>query len=209
MKKKQKIVILVILVLIIVGIIIAIATRKEQDEQKLLKIYNDLNSSENYKFTAEQNDKNKTIVAKKGEKTAIDSYNEESHTTTIVENGNTCYILHDREEYYIYKQNNVEQSILTDWIKEVVDKEYSVGEEKILGKKYLYEEYNGSTMFMKSNVLDISEEDIKTRFYFDKNDDLVYIKTIYGENKQELLKVELSKDVDDSLFKIPSNYAEN
>ena len=65
-----------------------------------------MKSLETYTFTAEQNEKNKTIIAKNATKTTIDSYADGNHTTTIVENGNTCYILHDREEYYIYKQNN-------------------------------------------------------------------------------------------------------
>ena len=97
---------------------------------------------------------------------------------------------------------------LTDGIKEVVDKDFTTGEEKVKGKKYDYEEYNGSTMFMITNTLELNEADIKTRFYFDKNGNLTYIKTIYGED-EELLKVNLEIDVDDSIFEIPSDYAEN
>ena len=63
-------------------------------------------------------------------------------------------------------------------------------------------------MFMITNTLELNEADIKTRFYFDKNGDLTYIKTIYGE-EEELLKVSLEKNVDDSIFEIPSDYAEN
>ena len=73
---------------------------------------------------------------------------------------------------------------------------------------YYYEEYSGSTMFMVSSSLEVDEADIKTRFYFDKNDNLVYIKTIYG-GKQELLKINLQKEAEDKLFEIPSHYAEN
>ena len=152
--------------------------------------------------------------AKKADKTIIDQYSKdsetkiESHTTTLVKDNNTYLILHDRKEYYVYEQNNVEQNILTDGIKEVVDKDFTTGEEKVKGKKYDYEEYNGSTMFMITNTLELNEADIKTRFYFDKNGNLTYIKTIYGED-EELLKVNLEKDVDDSIFEIPSDYAEN
>ena len=49
-------------------------------------------------------------MAKKGDKTIIDDYTEESHTTTIVKDNNTYLVLHDREEYYVYEQNNVEQN---------------------------------------------------------------------------------------------------
>ena len=82
-----------------------------------------------------------------------------------------------------------------------------MGTEKVYGKKCTYEEYNGSTIFILSNDITLDEENIKTRFYFDKNNNLAYIKTIYGE-EEEILEVQLSYDVEDSIFEIPSNYAE-
>ena len=109
---------------------------------------------------------------------------------------------------YIYEKNNVEQNILTDGLQDVVSKEFVTGTEKVKGKKYSYEEYPGSTMFMDASSLDVNEDDIKTRFYFDNDNNLVYIRTIKGVN-QELLKINIQKDVDDSIFEIPSTYAEN
>jgi len=147
-------------------------------------------------------------MAKKGDKTIIDDYSENGHSTTIVKDNNTYLVLHDREEYYVYEGNTVEQNILTEGLSEVVAKEFITGTEKVKGQKYSYEEYNGSTMFMSANTLDTNEEEIKTRFYFDKNDNLVYIRTIIGVN-QELLKIRLETEVDDSVFEIPANYAEN
>lgn len=215
--KKNKRIPLIVVILVIIVIIFGISKilgRKDDQTQKLAKIYEDLNSNQTYLFEMEQNSDNKIIMAKKADKTIIDQYSKdsetktESHTTTLVKDNNTYLILHDRKEYYVYEQNNVEQNILTDGIKEVIDKEFTTGEEKVKGKKYNYEEYNGSTMFMITNTLELNEADIKTRFYFDKNDDLAYIKTIYGE-EEELLKVNLEKDVDNSIFEIPSDYAEN
>ena len=147
-------------------------------------------------------------MAKKGEKTIIDTYSGKDRTTTIIKDNNTYLILHDREEYYVYEQNNVEENILTDELKEITQKTFTTGEEKVKGKKYSYEEYSGSTMFITSSTLDTNTEEIKTRFYFDKDDNLVYIQTIKGAT-QELLKIRLEKEVDDSVFEIPSHYAEN
>ena len=212
MKKKRRILIgIILLVVIVVGIIIISSIKSKQDEQKhrLQIFYDNISGKDTYLFTARQNDQNKTIIGKKGDKTVIDNYSTDSHTTTIVENEKTTYILHDRKEYYIYNQNNIEQNILTEWFQEVLNKEYTTGEEKVNGKKYSYEEYPGSTMFMKSNMLDIDEATIKTRFYFDKKDKLVYIKTLYGDNNEELLKIEISNEVDDSIFGIPLDYADN
>ena len=59
-------------------------------------------------------------------------------------------------------------------------------------------------------MMDTSEisgnEEVKTRFYFE-GDKLAYIKTIIG-GKQELLKVDISYNIDNKLFEIPSNYEE-
>ena len=198
----------IILVIIAIVVIANKIFKNNEDEHKLLKIYNDLNSSQAYSFEMEQSNDNKTIMAKKEDKTLIDQYSEDSHSTTLIKDNNTYLILHDREEYYVYENNNIEQNILTDGLKTVVDKVFITDSEKVKGKKYSYEEYSGSTMFMVSSSLDVDEADIKTRFYFDKNDNLVYIKTIYG-GKQELLKINLQKEAEDKLFEIPSHYAEN
>lgn len=209
MKKKKKISLIIALLIIVavIVIVIKITNGSNKNEHKLAKINENLNSSQTYLFEIQKNDDNKTIMAKKGDKTIIDQYSKDSHTTTLVKENNTYLVLHDREEYYIYEQNNVEQSILTDGINEVIEKEYTTGEEKVRGKKYYYEEYNGSTIFMITNSIDVNQEDIKTRFYFDKDDNLVFIKTILGE-EQEILKVKLEQEVNDSIFEIPSNYAE-
>ena len=217
MKKKRGIS-LIIIILVIIGIIFVISKiigSKNSKTQELSKIYEDLNSSQTYQFEWEQNANNKTIMAKDGEKILIDQYSKEedsttqNHSKTLIKDNVTYLILPDRKEYYVFEGNNVDQtSFLTDGIKDVISKEYSKGTEKIRGQKYNYEEYNGSSMFMVSNSLNIEENDIKTRFYFDKKGNLVYIKTLYGD-KHELLKVSLKKEVEDSIFEIPADYAEN
>ncbi len=215
--KKNKGINLILVILVIIGIIFVISkiiNSKSSDEQKLAKIYEDLNSSKSYYFQMERNSNNKIIMAQKGDKTVIDQYSKEgenstqTHTTTLIKDNNTYLILHDRKEYYVYEENNVDQTILLDGIKEIMNKDFSRGNEKVRGKKYNYEEYNGSSIFMISNTLNIDENEVKTRFYFDKKDNLVYIKTINGEDT-ELLKINITQDVDDSIFDIPSDYAEN
>ena len=215
--KKNKGINLILVILVIIGIIFVISkiiNNKSSDEQKLAKIYENLKGSQSYCFQMERNNNNKIIMAQKGDKTIIDQYSKEgenstqSHTTTLIKDNNTYLILHDRKEYYVYEENNVDQTILLDGIKEIMNKDFSIGNEKVRGKKYNYEEYNGSSIFMISNTLNIDENEVKTRFYFDKKDNLVYIKTINGEDT-ELLKINITQDVDDSIFDIPSDYAEN
>lgn len=214
--KKNKRIPLVVVILIIVVIIFLISKiiGTKNTKQELAKTYEELNANQTYLFEIEKNSSNKIIMAKKGDKTLIDQYSKdsetktESHTTTLIKDNNTYLILHNREEYYVYYENNIEQNILTDGLEDIISREYTVGEEKVKGKKYKYEEYTGSTIFIMENNLEFDDSEIKTRFYFDKNDDLTYIKTIYGE-EAELLKVKLENDVQDSIFDIPSSYAEN
>ena len=52
----------------------------------------------------------------------------------------------------------------------------------------------------------VIEENTNTRFYFD-GDDLKYIQTIM-EDQSELIRVEVSYDVDDTIFEIPSDFEE-
>lgn len=207
-KKMRKLAIAVLIVIALAIVIIKTMNGKKEDIKRLENLYNELNTSQTYLFEMQESDDDKTIMAKKEDRTIIDDYSENSHTTTIVKDNNTYLVLHDREEYYVYEQNNVEQTILTDGLQEVISKEFVTGTEKVKGKKYSYEEYQGSTMFMEASSLDVNEEDIKTRFYFDNDDNLVYIRTIKGVN-QELLKINIQKEVDDSIFEVPSHYAEN
>ena len=215
--KKNKRINLIIIILVIIGIIFFVSKivgNKNSKVQELAKVYNKLNSSQAYQFKWEQNDNNKTIIIKDGDKTLIDQYSKEedsatqNHTKTLIKENSTYLILPDRKEYYIYEGNNVDQTFLIDGIKEIMGKEYTKGTEKVKGKKYKYEEYSGSTMFLLSNSLNLDENDVKTKFYFDSKDNLVYIKTIYGD-KHELLKVSLTNDIDSSVFEIPADYAEN
>ena len=215
--KKNKRINLIVIILVIIGIIFFVSKivgNKNSKVQELAKVYNKLNSSQAYQFKWEQNDNNKTIIIKDGDKTLIDQYSKEedsatqNHTKTLIKENSTYLILPDRKEYYIYEGNNVDQTFLIDGIKEIMGKEYTKGTEKVKGKKYKYDEYSGSTMFLLSNSLNLDENDVKTRFYFDSKDNLVYIKTIYGD-KHELLKVGLTNDIDSSVFEIPADYAEN
>ena len=215
--KKNKRINLIVIILVIIGIIFFVSKivgNKNSKVQELAKVYNKLNSSQAYQFKWEQNDNNKTIIIKDGYKTLIDQYSKEedsatqNHTKTLIKENSTYLILPDRKEYYIYEGNNVDQTFLIDGIKEIMGKEYTKGTEKVKGKKYKYEEYSGSTMFLLSNSLNLDENDVKTRFYFDSKDNLVYIKTIYGD-KHELLNVSLTNDIDSSVFEIPADYAEN
>lgn len=211
MKKKIRIPIILIIaiIIVIIGVVLIVNKNSKVEDKKLLKNeYDKLLAMQSYQFTKEKDSKNKTTVVKDGEETSIDTYSNGNHTTTIIKDKKTYYILHDREEYYIYNNSNVENTIVTDWIKDIMDKEHSNGIEKIRGRKLEYEEYSGLTMFSENTSLNEDESQIKTRFYFDKTGELVYIKTIY-QDSEEIQRIEITTEINSKLFNIPSTYAEN
>lgn len=70
---------------------------------------------------------------------------------------------------------------------------YETGEEKVYGKKYIYEKY--------------THDNGETTYYFD-GDDLIYIRYI-GPDKNVFFKYNLRKNkVDSSLFEVPDDYLE-
>ena len=113
--------------------------------------------------------------------------------------------MHLEKEYYLYDSNEIDADIIKNGLNGIDEESYTRGQEKINGKNYYYEEYNDISTFFIWSKYD-EEKEIKTRFYFN-NGKIVYIKTI-SEDTEELLKIEFSDNVDDSVFEIPNDYAE-
>ena len=209
----------IILAIILVIVVIAVIVRVNGDDaSKLLKVYNKMIEKQTYCFTRyDFEEKNKLVTYKKSDKTLIDMYNSGEHLSTLVLEGDTYLIFHENKEYYVYPNNNIESEILTDSLKEIAELKYTEGKEKIYGKTYKYEEYKGVSEFLITSENNIVVESVKTRFYF-KGNELVYLKTIYdvidnetGGTKQieELQTVKVEYKVEDGIFEIPSDYAEN
>lgn len=215
---KKKIIIISTIIIIIICIISVIVYISSRPSDMLKKMYDKMTSDDTYIFTrSSQNGENKIVTTKKGDKTRIDMYNSGDYTTTLIKNGNTYLISHENKEYYTYTDNKIDEEILTEEIKRIIDKEYKVGKEKIYGQTYYYEEYNGITDFLIESYKDMDLNTAKTRFYF-KGKDLQFIKTIYQTvdsqtgkitNIEELLKANVEYKVEDNVFEIPSDYAEN
>lgn len=218
MNKKISISIIPIMIIAIVVIIITAVLIKKDEASKLSKVYEKMMDSQTYAFTRyDLEEKHKIITYRKLNKTLIDMYNPEQHLSTLVIDGNTYLIFHENQEYYVYQNNTLDEEILTNNLKSIIEKEYTTGKEKIYGKAYNYEEYNGVSDFLISSSRNINLDTVKTRFYF-KGNQLVYLKTIYeildeetSEKTQveELQTVKIEYQVEDNIFKIPAEYAEN
>ena len=213
MEKKQKIFIIsicVIVAIIIVGLIVyAITTSRNEsaNENRLANMYEKMMQDETYSITFQLDDNNKYTVSRKGDVANIDMYNNGDHTTNIIRDGNTYLLMYSTKRYYTYQNNVIGLGELPSQLNEMIQNQQpEKGQEKIDGHNYRYEEYKGVSDFLMNIDENIIEENTNTRFYFD-GDDLKYIQTIM-EDKSELIRVEVSYDVDDTIFEIPSDFEE-
>lgn len=208
-KNKKIILVSGILIVAIIAIIIGIVflTSKQEDKtDRLVSFYNNLNGKNEYNFSMIIDDNNKINYSKKDNKAYMETYYNGDISKYIVKDGNTYLLKDEDKKYYIYRNNETELTKITGALEAIKDGDYVSGKEKINNKDYYYEEYQGITM-LSIGISDSSDiESNKTRFYFEGNK-LVYIKTITAD-KQELMKIEISYDVQDNPFEIPSDYEE-
>ncbi len=219
MNKKISIPIVPIIVILIVLIIIIVAVFNGTQNQtsKLSKIYEKMIANQTYSFTRyDFEEKNKLITYRTLDKTLIDMYNSGEHTSILIDNGDTYVIVHENKEYFIYTNTSEDERILEDDLRKITSLEHTKGKEKIYGKTYKYEEYEGVSVFLNSTSVNIDADSIKTRFYF-KGKELVYLKTMFDivddetgvrTQEEELQTIKIEYKVDNNLLKIPADYAE-
>ncbi len=213
MNKKKNIIIVVtsiIIILILVALIViyAINYNKSSDGNRVNKLYDSLKNEASYGINLIYNDENKEYYAKDDKKAYINSTYNNVENKYIIKEGSTYLLKDSNKTAYKYENNEVYlykvEVALSDMLE---NHEKTTGKEKIENKEYSYEEFNGISDLYMYTIDDKEEVDnAVTRFYF-KGDKLVYIKTIIND-KQELLKVDISKNIDKKLFDIPSDYKE-
>lgn len=213
MKKKLLIIIAVVIFILIVvtGVIYYIYNAKNNNEgintSKLSNIYDKMISSNIYTVTMTLDENNKIITSRKYDVAYVDIYNNGEHTTNVVKDGNMYFLMHDTKNYYVYLNNNIELSKLTNTFEELISMENTKGKEKINNNIYNYEEFKDFYGFIFNYDKNVVNQNVRTRFYF-KGDKLEYINTI-SDNNEELLKVEISyKEGQSSLYEIPTDYKE-
>lgn len=217
MNKKKTILIAIITIIIIVaivGIIILINNKKtptnnEQNEKtKTSQLYEKISNAKEMTFAQTVDDNNKIFIAIKNNNGYKESTTNGRTKKYIVKDNNTYYLDTIDKKYYVYQNND---TILTE-IKEKFENlkditEISSGKEKINGKNYEYEEILKYQDFLFNSELSVNNlEYAKTRLYYDNNQ-LVYIKTIVGDN-EEIIKIDISYDnINNDYFNIPEDYS--
>jgi len=213
--KESKYIILVFIIIVLITIALIFILNSKQNNLTL-SMYQDIVYSQKYTIIMEGNDSEytyKVSIAQSGTDISIDMNtefeDEQQHTTTLITDKNAYYIMHNEEEYSVLDSQDIEIDNLIPEMKDVNEKQYQKGKEKIRGKTYYYEEYEDISTYLM--LIDVSEDgNLKTRFYYN-NGELEYIKNIIeqdGETIEELVKVKCIYDAEKSLFEIPEDYAE-
>ena len=213
-KKKKTIlaVVSVVVLLVTLGIVWYLvvnntngSSNNQTKNSEVSKLYETLQANNVFSFELSLDEENTMYYAKSNDMAYIDTVFNGKETKYLVRDGNTYLLVEDTKTYYAYSNNSLELNKVTKQLGELKELEYETGRERINNESYSYEEYFGATDFAMGDFTENSE-DVKTRFYFD-GDELVYIKTIEGD-QEELLKVNISYNVDENLFQIPSDYNE-
>lgn len=216
MEKNKKIIIVasVIAVVAIIAIILFFTIKGNNENGQVSKLnayYERLKDASTYSFSVSLDDQNNILYQKQSNKAYVNTNYKGINSKYIIRDGNTYLIRDDDKVYYTYSNNETELYMIEVILEDIKDNEVTTGKEKIEDQNYYYEEFEGISGFYFGELSYKPEEkpelNIKTRFYF-KNNDLVYIKTIIDENTQQLLKVDYSKNVDNKLVEIPSEYEE-
>ena len=210
MIKKTTIISVLIMALFIISIILILSGERKN---RVKRMYEEINKNGIYTFSMEEtmSEMNyKVSMAQRNEDISIDMYMNNEHTTTLIIDNKSYFIMHNEKKYYDYGEEKIDSDIITSGLKNILQKEYSTGVEEINGIKYYYEEYEDDDMnfVIYSNVTENSK--IKTRFYFEENK-LCYIKNIVQNDEdiqEELIKTELEYKIDEEAFKIPKDYIE-
>ena len=220
MDKKKKIILISIAIIIILLTISGIVwyfvfvnnsggndiVNERTENSKLSKLYQELSSKNSFSFETVLDDNNKMFYTKSGNVAYTDTNYNGNESKFVIKDGNSYLLVDDTKTYYTYKNNMVNLNKVQEAFDELINMgSFETGREEINGENYNYEQYVGKTNLALQSF-DDDTNNVKTRLYF-KGDDLVYIKTISGET-EELLKVNISYEVDQNLFEIPSDYRE-
>ena len=213
LKKTMIIIGIIILVVVIIGVIIFTLSSKnktnktEQTESvEIQKNYEKIANSKEMTFTITLDENNKeTIVIKDGQ--AYKETTRNGVTYKYIVKGNDTYFVDDSNKtYYTYKNNTEISTEIQQKLSKLKEMSSNTGKEKINGKNYQYEEFEKYQDFLINNKIAVTDlTKAKTRIYYD-NDKIVYIKTIAGDEEQQL-KVDISYGtVKNDYFNIPSEY---
>lgn len=211
MNKKKIIIISIIAILLIVAVAIGIymfVENKNKEQQNISivnEIYSDLQNREEYTFEEILDENNRLYYAKNKDKAYLETTTNGKKSKYIIKDNNTYYLDEENKVYYTYLNDQENLNMIMDKLIDLKDLEYTSSIETIGSKNYFYQQYNNVDYFLFDTTKEIEDkENVSTIFYY-QNNKLEYIRTIEGE-ETELLKVNITYDVNQNLFEIPEGY---
>ncbi len=209
MNKNKKISIIlfvaIIIIFIIIGSVIFINKNNknknlyngQNNNENISETYKNISESKQISFTKTIDENNKIFIAIK------DNYGYKE----IVKNGDTYYLDDENKMYYKYQSNTTILTEIKEQFEDFYSKQISKGKDKIEGKTYNYEEATKCQSFLFNQDLAVDNlENATTRLYY-SGDELKYIKTIIND-KEEIMKIDISYNVNDTYFDIPNDYVD-
>ena len=211
MSKKTIIISASVMFLLIIAVALILTSNQKS---RVKSIYDKMLKSKCFTFSMEETTPDinyKVSMIQRENDICIDMYSDEEHTSTLILENKSYFIMHDEKEYYDYGDEKIDSDIVLSSLKKLIQKPFVTGKEEINETTFYYEEYeNEETDFIIfANIKE--DSNIKTRFYFNGNN-ICYIKNIIeseDDKQEELIKVDLKYKVDDELFNIPEDYAES
>lgn len=210
MSKKTAIISLAIIILLVLAFILIFNGEKKD---RVKNMYEKMQKNNIFTFSMEEKTTEinyKVSMAQRGKDISIDMYSDEEHTTTLILENKSYFIMHNEKEYYDYGEEKIDSDIVLSSLKNITNKTCTKGKEEVYGKSYYYEEYENEDMdfIIYANVNESSK--VRTRFYFNGNN-ICFIKNFIESedgNQEELIETTLKFDVDKNIFTIPDDYAE-
>ena len=160
--RKSKFLILIFSIIVLITITLLFIINNKQNDLTY-SMYQDISNSPKYTIIMEGNNTEysyKVSLAQCGTDISIDMNtkfeDEEQHTTTLITDKNAYYIMHNEEEYNVLDSEDIEIDNLIPQVKDIDEKQYKKGKEKIRGKTYYYEEFEDISTYLM--LIDVSED---------------------------------------------------
>ena len=108
MSKKSMILFSIIIIILIIIALVCIFKKEKKD--KVLNMYDKIRNSQNFTFTMEEKSDEidyKVVMAQRGTDVCIDMFSSDEHTTTLVYQNEAYFIMHEKQEYYNYEDEEI------------------------------------------------------------------------------------------------------
>ena len=156
MSKKTMIVSASVMFLLIIAVALILTSNQKS---RVKSIYDKMLKSKCFTFSMEETTTEinyKVSMAQRENDICIDMYSDEEHTSTLILENKSYFIMHDEKEYYDYGDEKIDSDIVLSSLKKLIQKPFVTGKEEINGTTFYYEEYENeeTDIIIFANIID-------------------------------------------------------